>query len=115
VQESQFKGVRTLRLLNIAAMCFAISSAFLLYGLSYETRRLETHVQEQERAAEKAKGDIAVLKAERSHLTRPERIDPIARQLGMIPPRPDQLVSPGVVSALPDQALPEMPRLAEGE
>lgn len=104
-----------MRLLNIAALCFAIASAFLLYSLDNETRRLEAHVLSQERAAEKAKSDIAVLKAERSHLARPERIDPLARQLGMIPPRPDQLVTPGVASALPDKAHPDMRRLAEGE
>jgi cell division protein FtsL len=109
-----------MRLLNIAALCMTIASAFMLYGLSYATRRLETHVQSQERAAEKAKSDIAVLKAERSHLIRPERIDPLARQLGMIPPRPDQLVAPGVASAMPDDMRPatpqpEMRRLAEGE
>ena len=103
-----------MRLLNIAAMCFTIASAFLLYSLSYETRRLEAHVQAQERAAEKAKSDIAVLKAERSHLTRPERIDPLARQLGMISPRPDQLVAPGVASALTDKPT-QLRRLAEGE
>ena len=104
-----------MRLLNFAAFCFALASAFLLYGLNYETRRLEAHVQMQERSAAKAKSDIAVLKAERSHLSRPERIDPLARQQGLGPPRPDQLVAPGVVSALPDQATLPKQRLAEGE
>lgn len=89
-----------MRLLNLAAFCFAVASAFLLYSLNYETRRLEAHVQSQERAAEKARSDIAILKAERSHLSRPERIDPFARQQGLAPPRPDQLALPGDVSAL---------------
>lgn len=109
-----------MRLLNIAAFCFAIASAFLLYGLNYDTRSLEGHIQAQERAAAKAKSDIAVLKAERGHLSRPERIDPLARQQGLTPPRPDQLVSPGVTAALSDQKpLDQKPvelrRLAEGE
>ena len=99
-----------MRLLNAAAFCFAIASALMLYGLNYDTRRLESQVQAQEHAAENARSDIAVLKAERSHLSRPERIDPLARQQGLMPPRPDQLAAPGVVSA-----LPEMRRLAEGE
>jgi|CXWK01.1.fsa_nt_gi cell division protein FtsL len=89
-----------MRLMNLAAFCFAVASAFLLYSLNYETRRLEAHVQSQERAAEKARSDIAVLKAERGHLSRPERIDPFARQQGLAPPRPDQLATPGDVSAL---------------
>lgn len=80
-----------MRVLNFAAVFFAIASALLLYGLNYETRRLEAGVQAQERAAEKARGDIAVLRAERSHLSRPERIDALARQLGLAPPRPNQL------------------------
>jgi cell division protein FtsL len=71
-----------MRLMNLAAFCFAVASAFLLYSLNYETRRLEAHVQSQERAAEKARSDIAVLKAERGHLSRPERIDPFAPPAG---------------------------------
>jgi cell division protein FtsL len=105
-----------MRLLNISALCFTIASALFLYSLTYETRQLEAKVQAQEHAADQAKSDIAVLKAERSHLSRPERIDPIARQIGLTPPRPGQLVSPDVASALPlAKAPPTMRRLAEGE
>jgi cell division protein FtsL len=105
-----------MRLLNISALCFTIASAFFLYSLTYETRRIEAQVQAQERAAEQAKSDIAVLKADRSHLSRPERIDPVARHLGLVPPRPGQLVSPDVASALPDaKTQPVIRRLAEGE
>lgn len=104
-----------MRLLNIAAFCFAIASAFLLYSLNYETRRLEAHIQAQERTAAKAKSDIAVLKAERSHLSRPERIDPLARRQGLMPPRTDQLVAPGVTAALAESKPVELRRLAEGE
>jgi cell division protein FtsL len=89
-----------MRLLNLAAFCFAVASAFLMYSLNYETRRLEAYVQSQERTADKARSDIAILKAERSHLSRPERIDPFARQQGLAPPRPDQLALPDDVSVL---------------
>jgi cell division protein FtsL len=103
-----------MRLLNIVALCFTITSAFLLYALNYDTRRLEAHVQAQEHLAAEAKSDIAVLKAERSHLSRPERIDPLARQLGLVPPRPDQLVAPSVASALSEQQdRPGPHRIAE--
>ncbi len=99
-----------MRLMNLAAFCFTVASALLLYSLNYETRRLEAGVQVQERAAVKARSDIAILKAERGHLSRPERIDPIARQLGLMPPRPDQLTITSDVSALPPEH-----RMAEGE
>ena len=82
-----------MRVLNLAAFFLALSSAFLLYSLSYDTRRLEARVQEKERIARQARSDIAVLKAEKGHLSRPERIDPAARALGLGPPRPDQMAA----------------------
>jgi cell division protein FtsL len=89
-----------MRLLNVTAFFFAIASALLLYGLNYETRRLEAEVQLKERTAERARNDIAVLKAERGHLARPERIDQLARQLGLSPPKPDQFEQGREVSEL---------------
>jgi len=71
--------------LTVSAAFLAISSAFLLYGLSYDTRLIEARVTSQERAADKARSDIAVLKAERAHLARPERIEPLARAQGLAP------------------------------
>ena len=84
-----------MRLLNVVSFCFAVASAFLLYSLNYETRRIEAQVQAKERAADKARSDIAILKAERSHLSRPDRIDPLARAQGLGPPRPEQLATVG--------------------
>lgn len=89
-----------MRLLNIMAFFFAVSSALFLYGLNYDTRRLEEQVQAAERQAERARNDIAVLKAERSHLSRPARIDPLARQMGLAPPRADQYVTQQEISEL---------------
>lgn len=71
--------------LTVSAAFLAISSAFLLYGLSYDTRQLEALVAAQEREADRARADIAVLKAERAHLARPERIAPLARSQGLEP------------------------------
>lgn len=89
-----------MRLLNVTAFFFAIASALLLYGLNYDTRRLEAEVQAKEQLADRARDDIAVLKAERGALARPDRIDAIARQLGLSPPRVDQFVNGREVSAL---------------
>lgn len=74
-----------MRLLTAAAILMTLASAFLLYGLNYDTRRIEARVHAQERAADAARSDIAVLKAERAHLARPERIEPLARAQGMAP------------------------------
>lgn len=71
---------------TVSAAFLAISSAFLLYGLSYDTRQLEARVAAQERSADLARSDIAVLKAERAHLGRPSRIEPLARAQGLAPP-----------------------------
>jgi cell division protein FtsL len=89
-----------MRLLNVTAFFFAIASALLHYGLNYETRRLEAEVHSKERVAERARDDIAVLKAERGTLARPDRIDALARQIGLAPPRVDQFANGREVSEL---------------
>jgi cell division protein FtsL len=80
-----------MRLSTIAAVFMAISSAFLLYGLNYDTRQLAAQVQTRERVADDARRDISVLKAERAHLTSPERIEPLARAQGLAPTKESQL------------------------
>lgn len=80
--------------LTVSAAFLAISSAFLLYGLSYDTRQLEARIAAQEREADRARADIAVLKAERAHLARPERIAPLARAQGLEPLSDWQMADP---------------------
>ncbi|HML30715.1 MAG TPA: cell division protein FtsL [Hyphomicrobium sp.] len=92
-----------MRLLNITAFFFAVASALLLYALNYDTRRLEAEVQEKERVADQARSDIAVLKAERGTLSRPDRIDGLARQLGLGPPKPEQFGNSREVSELSER------------
>jgi cell division protein FtsL len=67
-----------MRFITSTSVFLALASAFLLYGLNYDTRQLEARVQQEELAVAQARSDIAVLKAERAHLTRPERIEPLA-------------------------------------
>lgn len=88
-----------MRMLSIAAVLLALSSAFLLYGLNYDTRLIEGRLQAREREAERARADIAVLRAERAHLARPERIEPLARALGLEPLAARHLL-PGTASAI---------------
>lgn len=77
-------------LVLVSAIFLMIAGAFALFGLKYDTRRLETQVLAQERALEKARHDIAVLEAERAHLSAPARIEMLARRLGMQPIQPHQ-------------------------
>lgn len=79
-----------MRLLMLSSVFLALSGAVLLYALNNETRALEARVQVQERQAARLRSDIAVLKAERAHLARPERMEPAARAIGLQPPRPAQ-------------------------
>lgn len=67
-----------------------LASAFALYAVNYETRNLEAAVTAREKAIEQAERDIAILKAERAHLARPERIGNAARALGLVPAQRDQ-------------------------
>ncbi len=90
------------------AVVLALGSAFLLYGIKHDTRAIEAQVQARERAIDKAVADIAVLKAERAHLTRPERIEPMARALGLGPATGQQLVrtQPGAQTTTGSLPLP---------
>ncbi len=88
-----------MRIVIIGALLLTLASAFVLYSSNYDTRQIEARVAEQERTIETARGDIAVLKAERAHLGRPERIEPLARALGLGPASEQQL------AATPEAAL----------
>ena len=78
------------RLVNVAAGLLALGAACALYGLKYDTRRIEARVHAQERAVERMERDIAALKAERGYLGRPERIEHLARLQGLEPVRERQ-------------------------
>jgi cell division protein FtsL len=93
--------------LTLVAACLALSSACLLYGLSYDTRFIEARVQSSERTADRMRSDIAIQRAERAHLSRPERIEPLARAHGLRPTDPSQIVrsAPGrLADAVDDRA-----------
>ncbi len=81
-----------LRLVLPLSVLAALVSAFFLYATKHDTRAIEARVKAREREIEKAVSDIAVLKAERAHLARPERIEPLARAYGLMPPSAQQIV-----------------------
>jgi cell division protein FtsL len=82
-----------IRLSTAIAVLITLVSAFALYSVNYDSRRLEQALQSKERALELARSDIAVLRAERAYLARPERIEPVARRLDMRPVSANQYVS----------------------
>jgi cell division protein FtsL len=73
------------RAINLGLMLATLASAVALYAVKNDTRRLEARVAAQERALERARSDVAVLTAERAHLARPERLEPLARLIGLSP------------------------------
>lgn len=73
------------RTINWVLALATLAGMFALYVIKDGTRRLEARVQAQERALERAENDVSVLTAERAHLARPERLEPLARKLGMAP------------------------------
>ena len=80
--------------LTFASAFLALASAIVLYGLSYDTRLIEAEVTAAERSSERLRADISVMRAERAHLARPERIEPIARSLGLRPTELGQVSRP---------------------
>ncbi len=73
------------RALNWLLILAALAATVALYAISYDTRSLEAKVLAEEHALEHIAVDIAILRAERAHLARPERLEPLARELGMAP------------------------------
>ena len=96
-----------LRMLSVVAACLTLISAFALYSVKYDTRRLEAGVQGRERTLEKLEADIAVLKAEKAYLARPERIERLARKQGLAPIREPQYVEIGEALAAETPARPD--------
>jgi cell division protein FtsL len=94
-----------MRTLMTAAAFMALSAAFLLYGLNYDTRVIESQIRARERAADEARADIAVLRAERAHLARPERIEPLARAQGLRPIEERQLAGGAGQGPVADAAV----------
>jgi len=80
------------RIANLVLIALTLASAFALYSIKDDTRRMEARVAAQERRLERAEADVQVLRAERAYLARPERLEPLARKLGMAPVTPRQYV-----------------------
>jgi len=78
-------GEPMLRALNALLLLATLAATVVLYALKHDTRRLELRVEERERALERLENDVRILRAERAHLARPERLEILARTLGLTP------------------------------
>ncbi len=82
-----------LRLLNVMLVLGVLGSGFALYTLEHRTRSVEREVARVEAAIESEYEFIGLLNAEWSLLTRPQRLQQLAKHhLGLGPVWPDQLV-----------------------
>lgn len=88
-----------LRITSAIVIGLALACAFILYTVSYDTREIEQVVQSKERRIERLRSDIAVLRAEQAYLSRPERIEPLARAMGFEPAKGEQYVEPSKLAA----------------
>ena len=99
------------RMLNWFLLLATLTATVALYTITYDARRLEAKVQAQERALERAERDVNVLRAERAHLARPERLEPLARELGLAPIEGRQYLR--LAAPLPQADPPADPSQAE--
>ena len=99
--------VREMRLFSAAIT--VLFSLVMIYGLQHfyaieSGYRVETEKQ----AVEQLREENRQLRLSEAQLTQPERIDSMARQLGLAEPAPGQVIHPGAIS---DTAAPVLARL----
>ena len=82
---------------------FAIIAVALLavsvYRAKQGARESEAQIRALKEEVARQEEELSVLKAEEAHLSRPERIGPLAREtLGLQPARPDQFMEEGALN-----------------
>lgn len=75
-----------LRMMSLLAFGFLAGLVILIYDMKFETRRLEAKAQQLTRAIEDEKDNIALMRAEWSHVARPEQVEKLARELLQLEP-----------------------------
>jgi cell division protein FtsL len=103
------------RTVNWILMLALIVGTFALYAIKDGTRRMEARVQAQERVLERLESDVSVLGAERAHLARPERLEPLARKLGMAPVSGNQYLRVDAQPTFPSHLPAGVPSPLVGE
>lgn len=81
-----------MRVVNFTLFGVMIGLLMLIYQQKHETRQLEARAGELSREISKQTRALAVLRAEWTYLTRPERLQKIARErMGLEPVAPEQI------------------------
>ncbi len=89
-----------LRLLNVLLVIAVLGSGFALYTLEHRTRSVEREIARVDAAIESEYEFIGLLNAEWSLLTRPQRLQQLAKNhLELGPVWPDQLIELNELSA----------------
>lgn len=82
-----------MRFVSLIAFGVWVGLAFLIYDIKHETRRLEARSAALTQAIQQERENLAVARAEWSHLTRPGHIEKLARDLLKFEAvRPEQIV-----------------------
>ena len=90
-----------LRLLTVTVFAATLVVTGVLYKLKYDTRALQLETVQLRQQIEAERDQVAVLKAEWSMLTQPERVDLFADSLGLKPLSPKQIVSFHDIDSIP--------------
>ena len=71
------------RLLYISVLILCISTSFMLYVLSYDSKNIKREIAQIKTTIESEKLDIETLRAELSLLSQPDRIQNLSNQFGL--------------------------------
>lgn len=90
-----------MRVINCLLVGCVVVFAYVIYELKHETRTLDQRVTELRQSIRSERDAVAVLRAEWSHLNRPERIEKLARKhLGLKPLKASQFLNASQYAAL---------------
>lgn len=102
-----------MRIFNLLLVGCVVAFAYVIYELKYQTQELDGRVAELRQSIKVEREAISVLRAEWSHLNRPERIEKLARKhLGLKPLKASQYITASQYAAFrkrsPAQLAAEM-------
>lgn len=69
-----------LRVLTLFLTGSLVSLTFMTYGMEHDTRAQQSRIAEIQKAIDQERDAIAILRAEWSHLNRPQRLEKLARK-----------------------------------
>ncbi len=99
-----------LRIVNTILLVFVGALIVLLYQLKYESRQLEERKHQLARDIEQERDKIAVLRAEWSLMSRPERIERLAKKhLGLQSAQTEQTVTKEWLKSLKSSSVRKKP------